>query len=273
MLFEKIRQFGYETEYPCRLHGALEGFIDVISNGSYLDRDDDYCSLSSMEKKVGAKLYDKYSEFNPHWDGDGCELDIPHPLPYTDFVEAVKTLNDDLHEWASIGSRCVDNNLFMSNRAGVHIRLDVTDWTWQERLRFYRLLSYDMQGYSDYTAFIGEKVFGRGFDKKHGNYNNPCEYASYYNSYLRVKDSTNTWGSDKFATLRAEHNRFGEGVSTYEIRGFGVPDNTEDALAQIESIRLLCKIVEDSLLDDRDVSIPEKLYTAFSNMGLVSGKE
>lgn len=229
MLKDKIKQYGIEIEYPL-----------------YGDRDN---LPRSAIKKYGV-----------HYDGCGLEFTTPRPLSLQDILYEVYTIYDMCEDLVDKGAFNISeyhgDELWECDTNGIHIRIDVSSWTKQERLRFLRLFSDDMSSYSSFTSWMSEN-FLRGWQ----NYNRPASYSNEYYSSVRHDHS-----SDKFLNAKYEANRYGDEVYTIEIRAFGVPQNVNKVKKMFDFIHILCAIVDKSLTYTGDMSIPLKLLMAWNEV-------
>lgn len=248
ILYDKIAKWGYEVEYPLR-HSGYDT-IDEITN-------------------VDAVAYDRW---NLHYDGGGVEFTVVRPTKSRDgmeqeirriyaFIDSLLQNDDDDND----SEFYIDDDYFNGDDAGVHIRIDVTDWTTQERLRFMRLFSseFDKQDrYNGYIDWMSSNVFGRDWR----NWNNPFPYSSQW-TYVNKGQSTET----KSYNVQYENDYQCSGRNTIEIRGFGVNRDVSDAIDQLNKVKVLCDIVDTSLLLGGGNSVADKLYFAWDVV--VNGKD
>lgn len=231
MLKHKIKQYGLEIEYP--LH----------------------CSLDIFDYNIASK-------YHIHYDGSGVEFSTPKPLSRAAVILEGKTIYDIAEhmvttEKAGIATNYRGESIFESNTAGIHIRIDVSNWNNIERLRFLRLFSAEMNSYSrsDYIAWMS-----KNFLRPWVNYNRPETYQT----YRRCVD--NNCGSEKFLNAKYEVGRYGRNVDTIEIRAFGVPEDFDKVIAMFDFIDTLCDIVDLSMENSLEMAIPDKLYSAWARL-------
>lgn len=229
MLKDKIKQYGIEIEYP------LDGDAANLPKGTI--------------KKYGV-----------HYDGGGLEFTTPRPLSLKDILDEVDTIYSMCEDLVDSGVFDISENygveLWECNTNGIHIRIDVSLWTKQERLRFLRLFSQDMSSYSSFTSWMSEN-----FLRDWRNYNRPASYSDEYYHPVRHDHS-----SEKFRNAKYEANRYGDDVYTIEIRAFGVPKDVNKVKKMFDFIHILCAIVDKSLTYTGTMSIPLKLLMAWNEV-------
>lgn len=229
MLKDKIKQYGIEIEYPL-----------------YGDRD-------NLPK-------DTIKKYGVHYDGCGLEFTTPRPLSLQGILDEVDTIYRMCEDLVDRGvfniSEEYGDELWECDTNGIHIRIDVSSWTKQERLRFLRLFSTDMSSYESFTDWMSEN-FLRGWV----NYNRPASYSDQYHYSVRHDHS-----SEKFLNAKYEANRYGDDVYTIEIRAFGVPSDVNKVKKMFDFIHTLCDIVDKSLTYTSDIAIPLKLSMAWNEV-------
>lgn len=229
MLKDRIKQYGIEIEYP-------------------LDGNRDNLPRSTIRK------------YGVHYDGGGLEFTTPQPLSLKDILDEVDTIYGMCEDLVDSGAFHISEyhgaELWECDTNGIHIRIDVSSWTKQERLRFLRLFSTDMSSYSSFTDWMSDN-FRRGWQ----NYNRPASYSKEYYSSVRHDHS-----SEKFLNAKYEANRYGAYVYTIEIRAFGVPQDVNKVKKMFDFIHTLCEIVDKSLTYTGDTSIPLKLLMAWNEV-------
>lgn len=236
-LFSKIRQFGYEIEYP--LDTGYENEPE----------EEDGITIYSTLDDIAYHHPDIYSDYGCHEDGGGIEFSTPDPLPYDRYLKEIKHVYQICETLAE--KYGTNDDLFDSCDAGVHIRIDVSDWSMPEQLRLVRLFSAEMNQFDDYREWV-ESYFGRSVY----NWNSPVNYEDMRRHIERGYSTGRN-------NIRYENCRFGNSI-TMEIRGFCVKDNVHDALRQTKFIKLICDIIQLSLIDkDRSVPVVDKLYNAW----------
>lgn len=231
MLKDKIKQYGLEIEYPLN------------------------CSLAVFD-------FDISSKYRVHYDGSGVEFSTPKPLSREAVILEGKTIYDIAEHTVRTGKATIATDfrrqsIFESNVAGIHIRLDVSNWNNIERLRFLRLFSVEMNSHSrsDYIDWMS-----KNFLRPWTNYNRPETYQTYRRC---VDDNCN---SEKFLNAKYEVGRYGPNVDTIEIRAFGVPKDFNKVIAMFDFIDTLCDIVDLSMENSLEMAIPEKLYIAWARL-------
>jgi len=229
MLKDKIKQYGIEIEYP-------------------LDGDRDNLPRTVIKK------------YDVHYDGGGLEFTTPQPLSLQDILYEIYTIYDICEDLVDSGAFIISEHygveLWECDTNGIHIRIDVSSWTKQERLRFLRLFSTDMSSFSSFTSWMSEN-FLRGWQ----NYNRPASYSNEYYYSVRHDHS-----SEKFLNAKYEANRYGADVYTIEIRAFGVPSDVNKVKKMFDFIHTLCDIVDKSLTYTSDIAIPLKLSMAWNEV-------
>lgn len=229
MLKDKIKQYGIEIEYP------LDGDAADLPTGTI-------------------------KKYRVHYDGGGLEFTTPQPLSLKDILDEVDTIysmcEDLVHSDVFGISEYQGDELWECNTNGIHIRIDVSSWTTQERLRFLRLFSDDMSSYSSFTSWMSEN-----FLRDWRNYNRPASYSNQYYYPVRHDHS-----SDKFLNAKYEAHRYGDDVYTIEIRAFGVPKDVNKVKKMFDFIHILCAVVDKSLTYTGTMSIPLKLLMAWNEV-------
>lgn len=257
-LYDKIAKWGFEIEYP----------FDIRPNYDYEDyddRDDDtiydrYGDRLDLIDYIRALWENESNRWEIHFDGGGAEFTVVKPTDTKDEmakeITDIFTFIDELKGHSGANILVTDDYLFNSSEAGVHIRIDVTNWNSQERLRFARLFSneFDDDKYDDYVDWMAEDVFGRNWN----NWNSPFDYIAEFEA-IKCDASTMT----KSYNVQYEHDYRGTGRNTMEIRGYGVFEELDDTLEQLDTIKTLCKIVDMSLLLDGRHKIIDKIYAAW----------
>lgn len=232
-MFRRISHWGYEIEYPiaCR---------------------------STWSSTIGSKICRKY---NLHEDGGGIEF-TTSPAggsdPVCKSLPSMKQRVRTIYQLVAGVPTRTDFDLFNSSFAGVHIRIDVTDWSEEERLRYCTLLSGDMDMYLDYTSFVSS-VVGRGWI----SYNYPAEMKDIRAIIDRHAEDKGHYAcsSGKIRNVKYEIFRYGDAI-TLENRMFGVCRTVEEALKQFDVIKLLCRIVAVSFAFNGS-TIANDLYNAY----------
>lgn len=247
-LFDKITKWGYEIEYP------LTSTDDGYAEDMVVDYD-----LVPAGWDTGA-------------DGGGVEFTILDPLSSHDklrkevefIYSTIDTILKYTYEVEDEDEGVYDfypftttDHLFNSSSAGVHVRLEVDNWNTTERLRFMRLFSNEfshVSQYADYVSWIANDVFMRGWK----NWNYPFNYVDNWRRIEQGDDTPSKTYNVQFEPF------FNDGPNTtIEIRGFGVNKNVDDALAQVDSVKLLCDIVDVSMLLEGHARVIDKIYHAF----------
>lgn len=288
-LFDKITHFGYEVEYPLTTHFTPHDVLDYL---------EDYDMLEMINDEAKARgVPDAFEYWDLHHDCGGVEFTVVTPQ---DSMDALKREVTKIYDFIDelVGTTRTDtienpyydedpdsddyityetefstvDSYFNGRRVGVHIRIDVTDWETVEKLRFMRLFSFEfdkvqsgrasIMGVSrddafKYIAWMQDNVLHRDWH----NWNHPFNYADYwrdiYNGY-----STPT----KTYNVQYESNYLDTWRDTIEIRGYGVNRDLDDALVQLDSIKVLCDIVDESLKLDGDTPVLTKLVYAWKKV-------
>ena len=250
-LKDKIRQYGVEIEYPLNFNKDADHYYNDWS--------------SSLEAVFG----DKVDKYNIHCDGLGLEFSTPEPMDLVCTLAEVSTIyaliekvTDSSFEMAEGLKLSKKREGFNHRDSGIHIRLDVSDWTQQEVLRFGRLFSNRLLGYEDYTLRNSYYAFmEENFKRPLNQYNSIVEYGDYYSQVRRLGRGSTT---DKFRYAKYEHGRYGVGVNTLEVRVFGVPEDVNEISDMFGFIHLLCNVVDLSLTYNGTASIDKKLMNAWN---------
>lgn len=260
--FEKIKQFGYEIEYP--LFPKDTDFDDI---DDLWDNSEVVYWLANHDYDMSGTSYEDY--YKCHEDCGGCEFAIPEP------VESESDLVDEIVKiYALVDSIKEDTDtepnmsLFNSRHVGVHIRLDISNWTKNEVLRFCYIFSKDFLHLNRVSDWFDEHI---GRDVLH-NWNSVWEYADYnhfVNEYWDSKVENGLWHTNGRSSIRLEFGRFGYNVKTLEVRVFGVEQDVNEAVAQIDVIHKVCDIIDRSfLIDDSEINFGNALYSAFRFIAL-----
>lgn len=215
-LFERIKKFGYEIEYP------IEHAYNIIDRmGRY-----DYV------------LSDKYS---CHEDGLGIEFSTPTPASTIErFIEQINEVYEDIAMVVDKYGCYVNEWGFDCNDSGVHIRIDVSDWTKFERFVFTSFFSEEMGEYRDFVDWV-ESHSSRDWN----NWNNPA--GLYYMwRFIFGQDYANGSRSDRY-NIRYEREYFGGGIYTIEMRMFAVKEKLDHAIDQVGFVEMMCTLVDKVL--------------------------
>lgn len=268
-LFDKIAKWGYEVEYP------------LVCLKEHEDHDEEGLNYLRMNESAA---FDRWAL---HYDGCGVEFTVVTPQPsFTSMVREITAIYDYIDDLINMTGFATDvdddmgyderkaaesdtrfttnDDLFNSNQAGVHIRIDVTNWTTVERLCFMRLFSDEFENtngrcfnYYNYISWMAEEVFGRDWN----NWNEPFNYLEHW---TKINSDQST--PSKSYNVQYEHDYLRTGRNTIEIRGFGVHPDLKSALNQLGSVKTLCEIVDRSFLFNGKNPVIDKLFVSWDTL-------
>ena len=250
-LKDKIRQYGIEIEYPLNFNKDEDRY------NSYWNE--------SLEAIFGSDV----EKYKIHCDGLGLEFATPEPMDLECTLAEVSTIyalidkvTDQSFERVEGLKLSKKREGFNNRDSGIHIRLDVSDWTQQEVLRFGRLFSDKLLNYDNYfLCDLYSKFMEENFKRSLIQYNSRVNYSDYYLQVRRLGRGNNT---DKFRYVKYEYGRYGMGINTLEIRVFGVPEDVNEISNMFGFIHLLCDVVDLSLTYNGTASIDSKLMNAWN---------
>lgn len=249
-LKDKIRQYGIEIEYPLNFNK------------------DDY-EYDGWHDELDTIFGSAVSTYNIHADGLGLEFATPEPMDLVDTLAEVGNIynlidkvTDPTFDKSKGLKLSKKENGFNHCDSGIHIRLDVSDWTQQEVLRFGRLFSDRLFEYDDYALRNAYREFmHENFKRPLDQFNNQIRYDDYYS---RVRCLTVGYATEKFRYVKYELGRYGRNVNTLEVRVFGVPEDVNEISHMFGFIHLLCDVVDLSLTYNGTASIDKKLMNAWN---------
>lgn len=230
-LFNRIQKFGYEVEYP------------VVNPEVILDR---------MEEDSE----DLYYHYCCHLDGGGIEFSTPEPASsIREFTNQIHKLYTDIDQVIDYYQVDVPEYCFNASGSGVHIRIDVSEWSLFERFVFTSFFAREMEDYEDFVEWVEQRI-GRSWN----NWNRAARLEYMYDQILVYEHR----GRSDWHNIRYEREHFGTDVYTIEMRMFGVEQDVDDAVKQTDFVKIICDLTEKALqrlgdhiddVDDFDINV------------------